>query len=535
MKFCAIQVPYGKTKEDTERSVEFLINELNSCDESLDLILTPEYSNGPGELTPEEALPFYIAHTEKLVDAAVNAAKRCHATVALSGCFKIGKNYRNTTRVYHPDGTIAGDYYKQQLVLREPAEHGVENAHTREWCPPPIVESQGLRLAFLTCYDAYFEEYIAHIAYRRPDVVLVAAFQRGEPCENLRLMNQMLAYHAGAFVLRSSVSMGDDSVKGGTSLAVDPAGKLLADFGQKTGKMIVEIPDPHWKYCRTNSYGGSMISNCDFIEQGRTPWNYRACGSCVKPDVYQMGYPRVCAHRGFKTIAPENSLPAFGAAIALGADEIEFDVRFTKDGVPVSIHDPVLERVSNGFGTVEEKTFAELEELDFGAKCAPQFSGLKILKMEDILKRFPRQAILNIHIKSDGKNVYPKENMQKIVDLIHEYDCVRHCYFMGDPCVMETAIEVAPYIRRCMGADSNPWGIVENAIKYQCAMIQLFKPYFNQEMIDKAHANGIICNFFYSDDPEETRQLLEMGIDTILTNDYFRIAQTRDVFVKGTK
>ena len=120
-----------------------------------------------------------------------------------------------------------------------------------------------------------------------------------------------------------------------------------------------------------------------------------------------------------------------------------------KDGVPVSIHDPVLERVSNGFGTVEEKTFAELDELDFGAKCAPQFSGLKILKMEDILKRFPRQAILNIHIKSDGKNVYPKENMQKIVDLIHEYDCVRHCYFMGDPCVMETAIEVAPYIRRC--------------------------------------------------------------------------------------
>ena len=38
---------------------------------------------------------------------------------------------------------------------------------------------------------AYFEEYIAHLAYRRPDVVLVAAFQRGEPCENLRLMNML--------------------------------------------------------------------------------------------------------------------------------------------------------------------------------------------------------------------------------------------------------------------------------------------------------------------------------------------------------
>ncbi len=534
MKYCAIQIPYGKNLEDTEKSVDFLINELNSCDESIDLILTPEYSNGPGELTPAEALPFYIAHTDKLQEAAVNAAKRCHASVALSGCFKIGDHYRNTTRVFHPDGTVAGDYYKQQLVLREPAEHGVENAHTRKWCPPPIIESQGLRLGFLTCYDAYFEEYIAHLAYRRPDVVLVAAFQRGEPCENLRLMNQMLAYHTGAFVLRASVAMGAESLKGGTSLAVDPAGKLLADFGQKTGKMIVEIADPHWKYCRTNSYGGSMISNCDFIEQGRTPWNYRACGSCVKPDVYQMGYPRVCAHRGFKTIAPENSLPAFGAAIALGADEIEFDVRFTKDGIPISIHDPVLDRVSNGIGRVEEKTFAELEELDFGTKYAPQFSGLKILKMEDILQRFPRQAILNIHIKSDEKNIYPEENMRKIVKLLHEYDCVRHSYFMGNACVMKCAIEVAPYIRRCIDAGCDPWGIVDNAIKYKCEMIQIFKPYFSQEMIDRAHANSIICNFFYSDDPEETRQLLKMGIDTILTNDYFQIAQARDKFIKET-
>ena len=122
------------------------------------------------------ALPFYIAHTEKLVEAAVNAAKRCGAIVALSGCFKVGEHYRNTTRVYHPDGTFAGDYYKQQLVLREPAEHGVENTHTRQWAPPPIVESNGIRLGFLTCYDAYFEEYIAHIAYRKPDIVLVAAF-----------------------------------------------------------------------------------------------------------------------------------------------------------------------------------------------------------------------------------------------------------------------------------------------------------------------------------------------------------------------
>lgn len=51
------------------------------------------------------------------------------------------------------------------------------------------------------------------------------------------------------------------------------------------------------------------------------------------------------------------------------------------------------------------------------------------------------------------------------------------------------------------------------------------KSYFNQEMIDKAHQNGIICNVFWSDDTEETKKFLDMGIDTILTNDYNIISQ----------
>ena len=68
----------------------------------------------------------------------------------------------------------------------------------------------------------------------------------------------------------------------------------------------------------------------------------------------EFPYPRVCAHRGFNTVAPENSLAAFGAAIALGAPEIELDIRFSKDGIPVVAHDSRLERVSNGSGIIEE-------------------------------------------------------------------------------------------------------------------------------------------------------------------------------------
>ena len=77
-----------------------------------------------------------------------------------------------------------------------------------------------------------------------------------------------------------------------------------------------------------------------------------------------------------------------------------------------------------------------------------------------------------------------------------------------------------PHIKRCCGAGDGFWEIVERAIKYGCEKVQFFKPYYNQEMIDKAHQNGIICNVFWSDDVEEAKQFLNMGMDTILTNDF---------------
>lgn len=82
----------------------------------------------------------------------------------------------------------------------------------------------------------------------------------------------------------------------------------------------------------------------------------------------------------------------------------------------------------------------------------------------------------------------------------------------------------------CVGhLESRPWEIVNRAIELGCEKVQLFKPYFNKEMIDKAHEHGIKCNVFFSDNEEETRKFLKMGIDTILTNDYNRISQ----IVKG--
>ncbi len=75
----------------------------------------------------------------------------------------------------------------------------------------------------------------------------------------------------------------------------------------------------------------------------------------------------VIAHRGASGSSPENTLLAFQKAVDLGADAVELDVRLTRDGVPVVIHDPTLERTTNGRGSVRETPLERLRQFDAGA------------------------------------------------------------------------------------------------------------------------------------------------------------------------
>ena len=84
------------------------------------------------------------------------------------------------------------------------------------------------------------------------------------------------------------------------------------------------------------------------------------------------------AHRGTTIFAPENTLPALEKAIELGAEYVEIDVRYSSDNVPVLIHDPEVDRTTNGSGNVGELTLAELKQLDAGFWFGDEFAGTRI-------------------------------------------------------------------------------------------------------------------------------------------------------------
>lgn len=528
MKVCIIQPAYSTDYSKSEEYFEKELALLKECNDGMDLIVLPESCDvpcyAPAKAESEASVKKY---NQRLLEKAAETARRCNAMVFVNARYKTENGYRNTTYAFNRQGMIEGKYFKQHLVPGEISEMQLDSDYTFTFSEPYVLEMEGIRFGFLTCYDFYFYEAFANMARQNLDIIIGCSHQRSDTHEALKIMSQFLAYNTNAYVVRSSVSMNEASDIGGGSMVVAPDGKVLINMQSRVGMEMADI-DVGKKYYKPAGFGNPPSAHYEYIEKGRRPWKYRPAGSAiVRPDSI-MKYPRVCAHRGFNTIAPENSLPAFGAAVAMGAEEIEFDLWVTKDGEIISLHDDTLDRVSDGTGNVYDYTYEELLQYDFGIKYGEKFKGMKILKFEEILEKFSCHTIMNIHVKSlENEYKSRREILEKIVQLIDRYDCRKYVYFMsGDDDFHELAKEAAPDICRCMGAGDAPWEIVERAIKYDCKKVQLFKPYFNQEMLDKAHKNGIICNVFWSDDPDETSRFLEMGIDTILTNDYHVIAQT---------
>ena len=526
LKTRVLQPPYAADAKGEPASSQWLLDELGKCDESLDLIVLPEFSDVPARIGGVEFHTAMSNNNARLLAACAETAKRCKAILFVNALYETPKGWRNTTHAFDRTGTCVGRYFKRHVTAGEHVKLGFDVSYTEEWSEPYMLEIEGIRFGFLTCYDFYFYEAFANIARYKPDVLIGCSLQRSDPLHVLKFINAFCAYNIGAWLVRSSVSLSPDSPVGGSSMVVSPDGRILENLESRPGTITCSF-DPHKKYLKPAGFGNPPATHAAYIEIGRRPWLYRPGGSAIVPFFNCAAPKRLCAHRGLPASIPENTLPGFAAVVGMGAAEIEFDLWWTKDGEIVSVHDATLERVSDGEGKVYEKTYSELRKLDFGCKSGKGFTGFRIMRFSDLLAKLSCHTLMNIHMKSLLDTPWDERHLKKVVDLIDAYDARGHVYFMTENGVLQDQLaKIAPDIPRCMGHDGRqPDRIVERALAHKCQMVQLFKPYFDQSTVDRAHAAGLRCNVFWSDDPAEAKKFLEMGIDTILTNAYLPISE----------
>ena len=539
MKTYIVQPYYTFNESDLQSCFDGMIAQLETIGDDADIIVLPEYCDVPAACGGKKAFHASLKkYNSEIKRHAMAAAVRCNSIVFFNAADETPTGYRNTTYAVDRNGNIVGKYYKahpapSEVKTEKEGGNELDVSYSYEFREPDVIEIEGVRFGFMTCYDFYFYESFAPLARKNIDVIIGCSHQRTDTHEALSIINRFLCYNTNAYLVRASVSLGTDSKICGCSCIIAPNGDEIVNMKSEIGVACADI-DPHAKYYKAAGFRGKEKAHYEYIEEGRRPWLYRNGGASVVAFDKYMPYPRLCAHRGYNTVAPENTMPALGAAVAMGADEIEFDLWTTKDGELVSLHDAIYERVSDGTGAVWTRDLAYFKNCDFGSIYSEKYKGLKGATFEDILKKLAGRVVMNVHVKIwDGNQ--NDDHIEKIAALIEKYDCERHVYFMSTNTEKLVKMrERLPYSGYCQGAGLGNAKMVEAAIANRFDKVQFVKdsPY-SKELVDKCHENGIKCNMFWSDDPEEARGFFEMGIDCVLTNDFQRVLDgVRDIVEK---
>jgi glycerophosphoryl diester phosphodiesterase len=229
----------------------------------------------------------------------------------------------------------------------------------------------------------------------------------------------------------------------------------------------------------------------------------------------------VIAHRGNRIHAAENTVASLAEAIELGADAVEFDVRMTRDRVPVLMHDPNLDRTTDGHGAVADYTYAELTSLDAAARGPrPSAERAQIPTLEEVLSRF-RQIPMVIEVKELRAAQATEQLVQRlgIQDriVVGSADASVMAYFYRSElraCAsMADAIRLIPRALLRLKPARPLYDVLSVPPRFRRAPIPVVA------MAVAARRLGIPTHVWTVNDPKQARDLWRGGVAGIVTDD----------------
>lgn len=267
MKITIIQPYFAKDIADAEKSFNDLIKIIDGCDETADVIVLPEYCDVPINTTLKTDFLWCIErYNEKILKKAKETAIRCKSIVFVNCASKHENSLRNTTYAINKFGEIVGKYYKAHLA---PSEYDkFDFSYARIMREPYVIEVDGIKFGFITCYDVYFYEDYITLARKRPDIIINCSHQRTDTRQAISVFSKFLAYNTNSYVLRSSISMGETEKIGGCSMVVAPNGDILLNMESVIGARSVDINIAE-KYYKPAGFNGKIQSHFEYVDDGR--------------------------------------------------------------------------------------------------------------------------------------------------------------------------------------------------------------------------------------------------------------------------
>lgn len=259
-----------------------------------------------------------------------------------------------------------------------------------------------------------------------------------------------------------------------------------------------------------------------------------------------MAKTAVIAHRGVNREAPENTIPAFKKCLENGFD-IELDPKRSKDGVWVVMHDLTVDRTTDAHGLVTELAFKELRKMDAGSRFHRDFKGVKIPALEEVFELVKGKATLYLNFTMD--DLENEDYQKEIASLLGNYEGIEKApVTLVSPDSARSFKKLNPKIQTTAGDTLFPMFcgrtleyVSKNPKDYRPSVEHVFgnlrdfpyidvllvnevdltgriSLYLTPELVERAHRFGKTIVFGYLYLPQRWKDLIEMGIDGILTN-----------------
>lgn len=226
-----------------------------------------------------------------------------------------------------------------------------------------------------------------------------------------------------------------------------------------------------------------------------------------------MNKVTITAHRGASKKAPENSLSAFEVAIEDGADVVELDVRQTKDGVIVVMHDESLKRTCGVNKKVGELTYAELQGIYIDAGHKKEYPNERIPTLRQAIELIDGRADMNIELKPASTDI----NLETCVaEMVREYDLFDSCVVTSQ--TYDSIKKVKKYDDRIktVYVMSVAMGDFYD-LKYADAFSLKYR-YVTNEVVRRAHEHGKEIYAWVIDDDKTMERMMLLNVDSIITN-----------------
>ena len=224
-----------------------------------------------------------------------------------------------------------------------------------------------------------------------------------------------------------------------------------------------------------------------------------------RPPAIVFPHPLILGHRGASAEAPENTMRAFRLALEQGADGVELDVQRSADGVPVVIHDPTLDRTTDGTGAVAD--------LQWSAIARASSRGEPVPRLEEVAAWAAAEgAWLNVEIKARGGEA-------AAVDVIRAAGLMERTVFSSfDRDSVAAAGAVAPDATRYLLTETWDDAVIATARRIGAGGICLHGPLATPAALQRLGDESLPVVIWTVDDPARIAELLHAGVAAVITN-----------------